>query len=106
MHEHVAGAGTPAAAVLALVAVGRRESGAAPNEAPGENPRLHGEPHRSPLAPASPGGIPAGGIVGRVFTNPGADRYSITGGGLYLQVVIVARRPRTDSAEADKTGPR
>ncbi|HET6188036.1 MAG TPA: hypothetical protein VFE59_13715, partial [Trebonia sp.] len=54
----------------------------------------------APPAPASPG-IPAGGIVGRVFTNPGL---TVTGGSLYLRRSLSPARqdpPRMELARVD-----
>jgi hypothetical protein len=68
-----------AATVLALVAVGAGCASPQP-----QHPARTLVSRVSPAAPpaqASPG-IPAGGIVGRVFTNP---TLTVTGGGLYLR---------------------
>jgi hypothetical protein len=68
-----------AAAVLALVAVGAGCASPRP-----QHPARTFASTVSPTAPPGPAspGIPAGGIVGRVFTNPAL---TVTGGGLYLR---------------------
>lgn len=68
-----------AAAVLALVAVGAGCASPRPQR-PARTLASVASP-AAPPAPASPG-IPAGGIVGRVFTSPGL---TVTGGSLYLR---------------------
>jgi hypothetical protein len=68
-----------AAAVLALVAVGAGCASPRPQH-PARTLASTVSPTAAP-APASPGS-PAGGIVGRVFTNPAL---TVTGGGLYLR---------------------
>ena len=67
-----------AAAVLALVAVG---AGCASPRTQHPARTLASRVSSASPAPA-PSGIPAGGIVGRVFTNP---VLTVTGGGLYLR---------------------
>ena len=87
-----------AAAVLALVAVGAGCASPQPQH-PAETVASVASP-ATPPAPASPR-IPAGGIAGRAFTNPGL---TVTGGSLYLsQSLSPAQQdpPRMELARVD-----
>ncbi|HET6189571.1 MAG TPA: hypothetical protein VFE59_21590, partial [Trebonia sp.] len=87
-----------AAAVLALVAVGAGCASPRPQR-PARTLASVASP-AAPPAPASPG-IPAGGIVGRVFTSPGL---TVTGGSLYLRRSLSPARqdpPRMELARVD-----
>ena len=87
-----------AAAVLALVAVGTGCASPRPQH-PARTLASMASP-AAPPAPVSPG-IPAGGIVGRVFTNPGL---TVTGGSLYLRRSLSPARqdpPRMELARVD-----
>lgn len=87
-----------AAAMLAFVSVGAGCASPRPRH-PARTLASVASP-AAPPAPASPG-IPAGGIVGRVFTNPGL---TVTGGSLYLRRSLSPARqdpPRMELARVD-----